>query len=169
MLGLTALRLRGGLAVAGRGAFGARLSTTTETSPPESESVHRVSGFAKAFARQSADIEAATAPAPPDNRTFAALLRHSKFVDLGDPRGKIVAGEIVNIVENDLYIDFGWKFQCVCNRPIKNANDYVIGTKVRLMVNDLELSSRFLGSETDLTILEADCRLLNIIYTPARK
>lgn len=80
-----------------------------------------------------------------------------------------MVGQIVNVVGNDLYIDFGWKFQCVCNRPFKNEKDYVIGTKVRLMVNDLELSSRFLGSETDLTILEADCRLLNIIYSPVRR
>lgn len=78
-------------------------------------------------------------------------------------------GEIINIVEDDLYIDFGWKFHCVCQKPLKNSDEYVIGAKVRLMVNDLELSTRFLGSVTDLTILEADCRLLNLTYSPARR
>lgn len=40
---------------------------------------------------------------------------------IGDPLNKIVSGKIVNIVQDDLYIDFGWKFNCVCVRPSNNG------------------------------------------------
>lgn len=41
-------------------------------------------------------------------------------LQMGDPEGKIVVGKVTEVVNNDLYIDFGWKFQCVCTKPIKN-------------------------------------------------
>lgn len=43
---------------------------------------------------------------------------------------------------------------------------YVRGAEVKLKIKELELSSRFLGEEKDLTILEADCILLGLISTP---
>lgn len=88
----------------------------------------------------------------PEQNTFASLLRHSKFIDLGNPEGKVVLGEIFHIVNNDLYIDFGWKFHCVCPRPQKNSSQYRRGSKVKLLIKDLELSTRFLGASTDLTM-----------------
>lgn len=46
------------------------------------------------------------------------------ILQLGDPEGKRVVGKIFKTVNNDLYIDFGWKFHCVCPRPFKNG-EYV--------------------------------------------
>lgn len=43
---------------------------------------------------------------------------------MGDPENKIVVGKIYHTTNNDLYIDFGWKFHCVCPKPRKNT-EYV--------------------------------------------
>ncbi|XP_060879289.1 small ribosomal subunit protein bS1m [Metopolophium dirhodum] len=97
-----------------------------------------------------------------EDQDFEMLLRNSNFINLGDPEGKQVIGTIFHIVDNDLYIDFGWKFHCVCTRPIKNADSFVRGSQVKLRIKSLELATRFLGSEKDLTLLEADAALLSL-------
>ncbi|XP_071441624.1 small ribosomal subunit protein bS1m [Hetaerina americana] len=121
-------------------------------------------GFARAFEKYTAK----ETPPPEEEESFCTLLRNSKFIDLGDPEGKLVEGTIYHIVDDDLYIDFGWKFPCVCSRPTRNGSYYVRGAKVLLRLKELELSTRFLGAERDLTLLEADATLTALLYSPAR-
>ncbi|KAL6724704.1 hypothetical protein Aduo_019568 [Ancylostoma duodenale] len=95
--------------------------------------------------------------------TFSRMLRQSKFVQLGDFNGRLVTGRIVHRVQDDLYIDFGLKFNAVCKAPAVNSEAYREGAAVLLRLHDPELSERFLGSEHDLTLLEADATLVRLL------
>ncbi|XP_015789683.1 28S ribosomal protein S28, mitochondrial [Tetranychus urticae] len=107
-----------------------------------------------------------TSSKPPKKEIpFDTLLRQSSFMSLGDFEGRIIAGTIYHTIEDDLYIDFGGKFPCIVKRP-SNGIQFVKGAKVKLRLNDWELSARFLGSSKDLTLLEADCTLLGLISSP---
>ena len=52
--------------------------------------------------------------------TFAKMLRYSKFIQLGDFRNRILIGDIVHRVGEDLYVDMGLKFNAVCRAPDKS-------------------------------------------------
>ncbi|KAL1517621.1 hypothetical protein ABEB36_001360 [Hypothenemus hampei] len=135
------------------------LKKLSSTDVPETFSQSTTGTYADAYKK----FESLNEPPKEEPKTFASLFKNSKFIDLGDPEGKVVIGKIYHIVDDDLYIDFGWKFHCVCPRPKRNASNYVRGAKVRLRINQLELSSKFLGYDKDLTLLEADCQLLSLV------
>ncbi|XP_034316547.1 small ribosomal subunit protein bS1m [Magallana gigas] len=109
--------------------------------------------------------------------TFEDLFRRSKFCQLGDVSGSILIGRVVDVVSNDLYIDFGGKFNCVCPRPLVTEvvvdeetkeeqpvsrfdESYTYGTQVKLQLKEFEMAEKFLGSARHTSLLEADAVLL---------
>ncbi|XP_055941628.1 28S ribosomal protein S28, mitochondrial-like [Argiope bruennichi] len=139
-----------------------------ETDHPDKKNEISISGLAQALGkfRELEKSEGKVESPPKPQRSFLNLLRHSEFVQMGDPHGKVVVGKIFQVVKTDLYIDFGGKFYCVCRKPKKNSELYVRNAEVKLRINELELCARFLGAVEDLTLLEASATLIELVSTP---
>ena len=97
-------------------------------------------------------------------RTFEELLENSRLLtSCGDsPVNQRVIGEVIAVVGDDLYIDFGGKFHGVVPRPTveQDGQYYVKGTPVEVIVKDLEITGHFLGASRNTSLLEADISLV---------
>ncbi|KAK3588582.1 hypothetical protein CHS0354_001907 [Potamilus streckersoni] len=142
---------------------GIRTNPREAKSTSESKDSSGISGLMRVLQKLKVDQETPeVAPTKHENESFASMLRKSKLMQIGKPEGSIITGDVIDVVGDDLYIDFGGKFHCVCRRPQYKAEKYRRGARVKLQLNDLEMSSAFLGSPKHVTLLEADCTLLGL-------
>lgn len=98
---------------------------------------------------------------PCEQETFADMFKHSKFATMLDPINQKVKGEVLAVVEDKMYIDFGCKFHAVVPVPKERVASYRKGTPVIVRVLDLEMTSHFIGDHRDLTLLEAEAELFD--------
>ena len=102
-------------------------TTATTVSPPPSQPETQLVSSTTDSAAVDSNLELKSKfsqminTEPKEAVTFARMFRHSKFVSLGDLNNKYLIGRVVDICGDDLYIDYGGKFNCVCKRPERNA------------------------------------------------
>ena len=94
--------------------------------------------------------------------TFQYLFEKSQFVQVSDPIEKDVKAEVIAIVDDKLYVDFGCKFHAVV--PCRNPPENCIGKEVIVTVKDLEMSGHFVGDTRDKSLLEAEAKLLRFVH-----
>nr|CAB3264006.1 Mitochondrial ribosomal protein S28 [Phallusia mammillata] len=96
-------------------------------------------------------------------KSFATLLRNSGFIHLGQFKNSYAVGKILEIQDNNAFVDFGGKFHFVCPIPEENQEEYRRGRLVSVMLHDFELSARFLGASKDTTLLEASGHIIGLL------
>lgn len=97
--------------------------------------------------------------------TFAEMMAKSRLLTScgTSPVGHKVLGKIIAVVDDNLYIDFGGKFHGVVPCPELGTEIYIVGTKVEVIVKDLEMSAHFLGAPQDSSLLEANIKLVGLL------
>lgn len=96
----------------------------------------------------------------PSKITFQKLLDDSLLMKFGRPDNKCLVGKITDICNDDLYIDFGGKFEAVLKKPEEKSNFYRKGALVRILLRKFEMTGAFLGDPRHITLCEADAILV---------
>lgn len=117
--------------------------------------------------QSSPDLQPPSPPLPPQvqtsskGETFETLFENSQFVRIMNPVGKRVKGEIIAVVGDNLYVDFGCKFHAVVKIPEDGEKElYRKGGMVVVVVKSLELTDHFLGASKHISLLEAEAELI---------
>lgn len=94
--------------------------------------------------------------------TFQDLFRRSQFVQAHNPVGKEVEGVIIAVHQDKMYVDFGCKFHAVAC-PDEAKKGYCVGARVRVVVEDLEVTGHFIGDSKHNSLMEAQVKLGQLI------
>lgn len=97
--------------------------------------------------------------------TFQYLFENSQFVKANDPAGKEVEAEVVAVVGEKVYVDFGCKFHAVVPCPQDPSKKKMLhrGAKVVIVVKDLEVTDHFIGDTKHNSRLEAEAEFVRLV------
>ena len=95
---------------------------------------------------------------------FLEMLRESNWMKMGDPRQKMFRGIVINQIGNQVYVDYGYKFYGVFKIPEgMEPEQFVTGTKLLVLVKELELTQHFLGEDSLFSLLESEIQFQSLI------
>ena len=97
-----------------------------------------------------------------EGESFRELWNNSQFVQSIDPVGKETEAEIIAVVGEKVYVDFGSKFHAVVPLPEKDSDHYVVGARVLILIKDLEMTDHFIGAKRHISLLEAEAELIGL-------
>merc|ERR1712168_1086606 len=101
-----------------------------------------------------------------DKTEFQTLLETSPLMQALHYNGQNFVGKIWEVVNDDIYVDYGGKFMLVGKRPEKNPDAYNRGALVRVKVLQYEVSGHFLGEKHGVSMCESDGILFGLYYPP---
>lgn len=99
-------------------------------------------------------------PTSTGHKSFKELFKETRFAKAVDPIGSKVKGEVIAIVDGNLYVDFGCKFHAVTPIPEGKERLYKEGSEVIIRLEDLEATCHFQGNSKDTSLLEAQAALV---------